>query len=215
MHPTITELMAREHIAELHREADRLVLRDGRRVALRPLRRADRDSQAALFARLSPESRRRRFLTPKPRLSAADLDHLSDVGHPGHEARAAIDERDGTIVGISRYVVHSERPAVAEVAIEVADDFQNHGIGAALAERTLSDARANGMRTLTATALWENRAARALLRRFGFRAQRTGGELEMALDLTPAVAPAAYGPQQSRSSAVPLDPYRPTTLTNA
>ena len=46
-------------------EADELVLGDGTRLVLRPVNPNDRDGVAALFARLSPESRRRRFLSPK------------------------------------------------------------------------------------------------------------------------------------------------------
>jgi hypothetical protein len=47
-----------------------------------------------------------------------------------------------------------------------------------------SSARANGLTFLTATTLWENRAARGLLRQHGFRAQQSrGGEIEYELKL--------------------------------
>jgi len=118
---------------------------------------------------------------------------------------AAIDERDDSIVGVSRYVAYPSRPAVADVAVEVADAFQDQGIGVALAQRTLSDASANGLSTLTATTLWENGAARALLRRFGFQPRRTrANELEMALDLAPAEAPAACCPGEGGALVAPM-----------
>ena len=98
MHSALTEMMMRDHAAELRRSTDRIVLPDGRCVVLRPLRRGDRTGLAGLVARLSSESRRRRFLTARTRLTTAELDHLSDVGQPGHEAMAAIDERDGAII---------------------------------------------------------------------------------------------------------------------
>jgi hypothetical protein len=45
-------------------------------------------------------------------------------------------------------------------------------------------ARANGFTLLTATTLWENRPARALLRRLGFRARAShGSEIEYELEL--------------------------------
>ena len=66
-----------------------LVLADGTRLLLRPIRREDRDELAALFARLTPESRRRRFLSPKHELTPRELAFLSDVDHVGHEAIAA------------------------------------------------------------------------------------------------------------------------------
>ena len=66
----------------------------------------------------------------------------------------------------------------------VADDLHNMGIGTALATRTVERARANGVTVLTATTLWENRPARALLRRLGFSAHGSHGHtLEAKLDL--------------------------------
>jgi RimJ/RimL family protein N-acetyltransferase len=184
MHSVLTELMMRDRAAELQRSTERIVLADGRRVTLRSLRRGDRTGLAGLFARLSSESRRRRFLTAKTRLTAAELDHLSDVGHPAHEAVAAIDERDGSIIGVSRYVADPARPAAAEVAIAVADDFQNRSVGTALAERIITRAHERGVATLTATTYCDNAAARALLRRFGFNGHRGWpGELELELQL--------------------------------
>jgi RimJ/RimL family protein N-acetyltransferase len=147
-----------------------LVLADGTRLRLRPIERGDRDGLAALFARLSPESRRRRFLSAKPQLSDRELDYFTDIDHVGHEAIAAVDERDGSLVGVARYAVDRRHPAAAHMAVTVADDLQGMGIGAALASRAVKRARANGVDVLMATTLSENRPARALLRRLGFRA---------------------------------------------
>jgi hypothetical protein len=48
-------------------------------------------------------------------------------------------------------------------------------------------ARANGFALLTATTLWENRPARALLRRLEFRARASHGNvIELELELDPA-----------------------------
>ena len=49
---------------------------------------------AALFVRLSPESRYRRFLTPKRELTPRELSYLTDIDHVHHEAFAAIDQRE-------------------------------------------------------------------------------------------------------------------------
>ena len=112
---------------------DEIVLSDGTRLGVRPIEPGDRDSFAALFDALSPESRRRRFLSPKPALTAGELKYLTDVDHVNHEAIAAIDETSGTIVGVSRYAAYRPGAGVAEVAFEVADAVQGRGIGAALA----------------------------------------------------------------------------------
>jgi ketosteroid isomerase-like protein/RimJ/RimL family protein N-acetyltransferase len=166
---------------------DALVLSDGTRLWLRPIGSDDRDGLAALFARLTPESRYRRFFSPKRELTSRELTYLTDVDHVRHEAIAAVDQRDGSIVGVGRYAHDADRPGVAEVALAVADELQRMGIGTALATCTVQRARANGFALLTATTLWENRPARALLRRLGFRARASHcSEIEHELELDPA-----------------------------
>lgn len=161
-------------------------------IIFRQLRADDRDGLAALFARLSPESRYRRFLSPKPRLTSRELAFLTDVDGIRHEAVAAVDVRDQSIIGVGRYVRDRSRPGTAAVAVEVADDVQNMGVGTALATRLVRSAYANGIVLLSATTLWENRPARALLRRFGFRARASrGGVIELELELCGATTSAA------------------------
>jgi RimJ/RimL family protein N-acetyltransferase len=158
---------------------DSLVLADGTRLRFRSIGPEDRDGLLRLFARLSPESRYRRFLSPKHALTARELTYLTDIDHVDHEAIAAIDQRDGSIIGIARYVRIADRSRVADVACAVADDMQNMGVGTELAERMVRRARSNGFTLLTATTLWENPPARALLRRLQFRALAShGSEIE-------------------------------------
>jgi RimJ/RimL family protein N-acetyltransferase len=157
---------------------------DGTRLLLRPIGSDDRDRVAALFDRLSSESRYQRFLFPKRELTSRELTFFTDIDHLNHEAIAAVDERDDSIVGVARYVRDAGRAGVAELAIEVADAFQGMGIGTALISRAIQHARAGGLTSLTATTLWANHAARGLLRHHGFRARRSHGhELEHELKL--------------------------------
>lgn len=166
---------------------DAMVLSDGTRLRFRPVGSDDRDGLAGLFSRLTPESRRRRFLSPKPELTAQELAFLTDIDHVGHEAIAAVDQHDGSIVGVARYVRVADRVGVADVAVAVADEVQSMGIGTELAARLVRRARANGFTLLTATTLWENRRARALLRRLGFSARAShGSAIELELELEPA-----------------------------
>jgi GNAT superfamily N-acetyltransferase len=101
-----------------------------------------------LFARLSAQSRHQRFLATKMDLTARELALLTSIDHVHHEALAAVDERDQSIVAIVRYVQVADRPGVADVAAEVADELQNMGIATMLAEATIERARANGFTTL-------------------------------------------------------------------
>lgn len=165
---------------------DTLVLADGTHLRFRTLGSDDRDRLAGLFARLSFESRRRRFLSPKPALSTRELAFLTDIDHVSHEAIAAVDQRDASIVGVARYVHVADRLGVADVAVEVADEIQRMGVGTELVARLVDRARANGITLLTATTLWENRPARALMRRLRFRTRaRHGAEIDLELELNP------------------------------
>jgi RimJ/RimL family protein N-acetyltransferase len=153
-------------------------------IRVRPLEPSDRAGVAALFKRLSQESRRQRFLGPKPVLSERELTYLTTVDHRWHEALAAIDRRDGSIVGVARYVRDPGRPDAADGAIAVADEHQGRGIGKVLVRCLIARARVNGFSALTATTLWENRRARALLRGVGFHARGSyGAVIELELEL--------------------------------
>jgi acetyltransferase len=153
-----------------------LVLADGSRLGLRPIVADDRDALATWFGRLSPESRRRRFLGHKSKLTARELTYLTDVDHVTHAAFVAVDETDSRIVGVARYATGSEDGRTADVGVAIADEWQGRGLGTRLTAQLVRAARANGMACLTAMTLWENAAARALLRRFGFRPAGSEGD---------------------------------------
>ena len=135
---------------------------------IRPLTRADRDRLAAAFGRMSERSRLLRFLGPKPKLSGAELTYLTDIDHVTHEALAAVDPDDGTIVGVARYAQDRDAPGTADVAFFVVDAWQGQGIGTALGRQLMERADANGIGRLTATTFADNRAARAVVRKLGF-----------------------------------------------
>jgi GNAT superfamily N-acetyltransferase len=164
-----------------------MTLADGARLRVRPIVPADREPLADAFDRLSDRSRRQRFLAPKPRLSARELDYLTDVDHVTHEALVAIDETTGDIVGVARYATGSAGGPVADMALVVVDAWQRRGIGHALAVRVVERARANGITRLTGTALADNRRVRSLLDRLGFRVSSvSSGVVEVELDVPPA-----------------------------
>ncbi len=155
--------------------------RDGLELHVRRLERGDAGALADLFARMSDESRRRRYLAVKPRLTERELAYLTDVDHVSHEALAAIDDR-GRMIAVARYAELS--PCTADVAVEVADEYHGRGIGSDLVRRIVALARENGYVHLAATTLWENAGARALFKRLGFRATGSGGgavDLELRL----------------------------------
>ena len=152
-------------------------------INVRPLDWRDRDAFSAWFGRLSDDSRRKRFLGPKPRLSARELTYLTEVDQVNHTALVAVDDR-GQLIGEARYATSKPGDEVADFAVTVADEWQGRGIGSRLAARVIESARANGITRLTAMTLWDNTAAIALLHRLGFlRAGYDGDALEYELEL--------------------------------
>jgi GNAT superfamily N-acetyltransferase len=146
-------------------------LRDGSRVAIRPIAPGDKALIAAAFAALSPDSRYRRFFTPLEALDQPRLAYLTEIDHHDHEALVAIEPEDGTCVGVARFVrVDAEG---AEPAVAVADRWQRRGLGTALLERVADRARAEGIVRFSGAVLAENHDAIRLVERLA------GGTLEL------------------------------------
>lgn len=141
-----------------------LRLQDGTRLEIRPIRSDDKALLAAGFGLLSDETRQRRFLTAKPRLSKNELRYLTEVDGHDHVAFVAVEREHPThIAAVGRFVRDSAQPDTAEFAIVVADAHQGHGLGKALARMLVDEARAHGIRRFTAIALSDNVAVQKLI----------------------------------------------------
>jgi RimJ/RimL family protein N-acetyltransferase len=149
-------------------------LHDG--VDIRPLTEADRAGLGLEFSHLSAETRRRRFGATVSRLSEGDLDQLTNVDHHTHEALAAIDRDTGQIVGVARYIALLDDPGAAEVAIEVADEWQRRGIGRCLMRELIDRARAAGIARLVAYVSADNHPVLAWIARSGGTVQDDSGD---------------------------------------
>ena len=176
-------------------------------IETRPMRPDDRDGLAQLFARLSPESRYRRFFELKRELKPRELDWLTAIDHVDHEAVVAVDQHDGSLIGVGRYVREKDRPMSAELAIAVVDDWQRRGIGTVLVAEIVERATANGLQQIRAFALGDNRPVNRLLRRLGFHVVgRDRREVELVRELPGREAvvvplnPRPTGPCDGRSA---------------
>jgi ribosomal protein S18 acetylase RimI-like enzyme len=132
-------------------------------VTIRPLRDGDRDTVASLFDRLGLASREKRFCGAKPRLTDGDLALLARVDGNHHVLVGYVDG-DPWPAGMARLVRDG---TAAEVAFEVADEYQGRGIGSILARELAADARAAGIRQLVATVCGENDRMVSVLKRIG------------------------------------------------
>jgi GNAT superfamily N-acetyltransferase len=144
-----------------------VTLKDGTGVLVRPLGPDDAPLLESAFSQLSAESRYKRFLGPKPRLSPAEVEFFTHVDHVDHEALGAQDPVTGSGVGVARYVRSSEDPEVAEAAVVVVDAWQNRGLGRILLTRLCERAAENGIRRFVATLFTTNRAMLHLFSELG------------------------------------------------
>ncbi len=136
-------------------------LAHGRQLLIRPLRNGDVETVLDVFERLGERSRRARFNGAKPRLRDTELAHLAAVDATRH-ALVGYLQGDPRPVALARIVRDG---ASAEIAFEVVDEHQGRGIGSLLTAELLADARAAGVREITALVAADNGAALALLRR--------------------------------------------------
>jgi GNAT superfamily N-acetyltransferase len=157
-------------------------------VAIRPIRVDDGERLSASHARLSPESRYRRFLAAKPALTVADVRYLVDVDGTDHIALVATRHLPAgeQIVGVARCIRIPGAPDTAEFAIVVADELQGHRVGTMLLARLAELAVVEGITRFRATMLSENLAVQRLLTAFAagpvrrrFQGETTEIEIEL------------------------------------
>ena len=156
-----------------------LVAKHAPTLLVRPLRHGDVPTVRGLFERLGERSRRTRFNGPKPCLSVPELRQLASVDST-HYVLVAYVEGDPQAVAIARLV---REGSSAEIAFAVADEYQQRGIGSALAAELVTDARAAGITEITALVSSDNPAAVALLRRIAgaLDIRREGPELSISV----------------------------------
>lgn len=141
---------------------------------LRPLYRGELAPQRAVFDGLSGASRTDRFLTGVDRLTSSMWQALADVD--GHDHVAWLATVEGRPAGIGRFV--RTAPCTADVAFEVADEFQGIGLGTVLLDAVTTVAMAKRIRRLQASVLGTNRRSQHLLSRVGLSLRPSDGILE-------------------------------------
>jgi len=168
-------------------------LRDGTPVLVRPIRPDDKGRLAEGLARLSAESRFRRFMAPITELSDEQLAYLTEVDYFDHFAWVAVlGERPDFGIGVGRYVRLEEDPALAEAAVTVLDDYQGKGLGTLLLGVLAATARMAGIERFRAFVLEENQPMLELLRELGAEAEYDSpGVVRMDIPLRAELLPDA------------------------
>lgn len=163
-----------------------LVLRDGSRIHMRPIRADDSTRLQQFHAGLSPETIVFRFFHFVPKLAQEAADHFTHIDYANRMALVATTGAgpEEQIVGVVRYERTS--PANAEVAFVVADAWQGHGIATSLLRQLAGYARRHGITSFTAVTMADNVKMLVVLRTCGFPCQfrYSNGEVEAILDIS-------------------------------
>lgn len=149
-------------------------LRDGTHLRVRPIHPDDKEALRAGFERLSPAARYRRFLSPMGRLSDRSLRYFTEIDYHDHFAWAAIDlgQPGEPGIGVARYICDPDRPAVAEPAVAILDDYHGRGLGTLLLDLLIHSAVDHNVAEFRASVMDDNQAMRHMFERAGARLTR-------------------------------------------
>jgi acetyltransferase len=163
---------------ELESEA---MLRDGTRVAIRPMRPEDVELETRFFDRLSERSRYQRFMQYLPHLPPKMLARFTQLDYDRELALVALLDRE--FIAVGRYAPNSDGDT-AEFALVVADAWQGKGLGRILLEKLREEARKAGYRALYGN-IMANHDMLNLALRLGFELQsREGADVSVVSRLS-------------------------------
>jgi acetyltransferase len=155
--------------AELETE---IVLRDGTRVAVRPMRPEDVDLEKRFFDGLSERSRYQRFMQHLPQLPPKMLARFTQLDYDRELALVALVGNE--FIAVGRYTPNLDGET-AEFALVVADAWQAKGLGRVLLGRLREEAGKAGFKALYGNILEANHEMLDLARRLGFAQESREG----------------------------------------
>jgi acetate---CoA ligase (ADP-forming) len=163
-------MQPRARIRDLRRYEADIILRDGSKVHLRPIRSDDTDAWLFLFSRLSPRTIYLRFHHVIAEVTKAEAETYTNIDYENNFALVAIlgEPPDQRIIAIGRWA-RLAKPERAEAAFLVEDSHQGRGISTHLLEHLSITAREKGIRVFEAEVLAENREMMEVFQDFGFQ----------------------------------------------
>jgi RimJ/RimL family protein N-acetyltransferase len=150
-----------------------VVLADGGTVHLRQIQPEDADRIVAMHGRLSPESIRYRYFTPRPTLTPAEVTWFTQLDHDEREALVAVLGDD--IIAVGRYDRVPDTDT-AEVAFVVDDAHHGRGLASVLLEHLAALAAERGIRRFEADVLPDNYRMVRIFVDSGYQATRSFDE---------------------------------------
>ena len=158
-------------------------LPDGQTLLLRPIRPEDEPALQRLFATLSMEEIRLRFLHPMKTLSHKLAARLTQIDYDREMALVLYDPSspaEATLHGVVRLSADPDNER-AEYAVLLHHDMTGLGLGPMLMRRIIDYARQRGIGELYGEVLADNRPMLRLCEAFGFKKRRDPGEPDVML----------------------------------
>jgi len=150
--------------------AEEIVLADGDRVLLRPIRPEDEPAHREFVSRLNPADLRFRFFGMVREMPHSQMARFTQIDYDREMAFIAIDRRSGErslTIGVVRTVTDPDNRR-AEFAIVVRSDLQRRGLGTALMQKIIRYCKSRGTEEIAGQILRDNRAMRELAKHLGF-----------------------------------------------
>jgi RimJ/RimL family protein N-acetyltransferase len=144
-----------------------LVLEDGLRIFLRPIRPDDEFLIRGLLAHVSKEDLRLRFFDSIKEFSHQFIAKLTELDYQRAMAFVAIDEASSEMLGVVWLYCDSIHET-GEYAILLRSDLKGRGLGWALMQLIIEYAKSEGLNRLNGQVLQENSVMLKMCRELGF-----------------------------------------------
>ena len=145
---------------------------------VRPATPDDEAALAELFAKVTPEDRRFRFLSCVKTVGHSLLERLTQADHQRSEDFLAFD--GDTLIATAMLAADAGMER-AEVAISIRADYKHRGVGWTLLDHVARCAQRKGIRLLESVECRDNREAITLEKEMGFTATSYPGDATLVL----------------------------------
>ncbi|MDQ7835896.1 MAG: bifunctional acetate--CoA ligase family protein/GNAT family N-acetyltransferase [Humidesulfovibrio sp.] len=166
-----------------------MVLKNGRKVTLRPIRPEDEPAHREFISKLSDEDLRLRFFGVVRRdFDHKDMARFTQIDYDREMAFIATAISEGGLpetLGVVRTATKPDNTE-AEFAIVVRSDQKGTGLGSLLFQKMISYTKGRGTHHIKGQTMVENKAMQGLSKKFGFEISVNPDEelVDMVLDLT-------------------------------
>jgi acetyltransferase len=156
----------------------RTVLKDGRKILIRPLRPEDEKLYPDFLAGITEDDLRLRFFALPRKPSHDFIARLTQLDYARAIAFAAISEEDGRLLGVSRLHADANHER-AEYAVLVRSDLKGQGLGWTLMEMVIAWARQEGLSVIHGQVMRGNSTMLRMCRELGFGTRPEPNDTEL------------------------------------